>query len=187
MERNSRAPGAQDEDCSTPSESQHDRAHSESEIIETARRMMLATLNTSTSIEALAASVHMSKRHFLRLFKRATGTTPHSWRVGERVRGSQRDLRNRDLSLIEIAHRYGFADHAHYSRVFRRVVGTPPSVWRTTITDNERHEKAANPATGPIQSISGSSQAEQESTKPEGRTGSNVNRVEQEEKDAFQT
>nr|WP_284692631.1 helix-turn-helix transcriptional regulator [Paraburkholderia terrae] len=148
---------------------------------------MLATLDTGTSIEALAASVHMSKRHFLRLFKRVTGTTPHSWRVEERVRGSLRDLQNRDLGLAEIAHRYGFADHAHYSRVFRRVVGTPPSVWRTTVTCNERHEKAANPATGPIHSISGSSQAEQESTKSEGRTGSNVNHIEQEGKGAFQT
>ena len=159
MERDSGTPGAQDKDCGTPSEPQHGRALSESEIVETARHLMLATLGTGTSIEALAASVHMSKRHFLRLFKRVTGTTPHSWRVEERVRGSLRDLQNRDLSLAEIAHRYGFADHAHYSRVFRRVVGTPPSVWRTTVADNERHEKAGNLRTVPIQSISGSSQA----------------------------
>ncbi|WP_410856598.1 AraC family transcriptional regulator [Paraburkholderia sp. SIMBA_054] len=25
----------------------------------------------------------MSRRHFLRVFKRVTGTTPHSWRLGE--------------------------------------------------------------------------------------------------------
>lgn len=187
MERNSRAPTAQDEDCGTLCEPQDGRALSESEIVEAARRMMLATLDTGTTVQALATSVHMSKRHFLRLFKRATGTTPHSWRVGERVRGSQRDLRNRDLSLTEIAHRYGFADHAHFSRVFKRVIGTPPSVWRAKVTDNERHEKAANPATGPIQSISGSSQAEQESTKSEGRTGSYVNHIEQEGKGAFET
>jgi transcriptional regulator GlxA family with amidase domain len=91
---------------------------------------MLATLCTPKAIEAVAASVQMSKRHFLRVFKRATGTTPHSWRLGEKVRRTQRDLLKGPLSLNEIAHAYGFADHAHYSRAFKRVVGTSPSVWR---------------------------------------------------------
>ena len=187
MEKNSRAPSAQDEDCSTLSEPRHDHALSESEIVETARRMMLATLDTGTSIEALAASVYMSKRHFLRLFKRATGTTPHNWRVGERVRGSLSDLRNRDLSLTEIAHRYGFADHAHFSRVFKRVIGTPPGVWRAKFTCNDYSWEGGQSGDRLDPSMSGSSQAEQESTKSDGRTGSNVNHIEQEGKGAFQT
>jgi AraC-like DNA-binding protein len=137
METNSRAP-TQDERCDTLIELRDGRSLSESDVVEAARTLMLATLDTGASIEALAASVHMSKRHFLRLFKRVTGTTPHRWRVKERVRGSQRDLRNRDLSLTEIAHRYGFADHAHYSRVFKRVVGTSPGVWRNRITPNDQ-------------------------------------------------
>jgi transcriptional regulator GlxA family with amidase domain len=53
---------------------------------------MLATLNSNMSIEAIAGSIHMSKKQFLRLLKRATGTTPHSWRLREKVRGSRRDL-----------------------------------------------------------------------------------------------
>ncbi|MEI6001359.1 helix-turn-helix transcriptional regulator [Paraburkholderia bengalensis] len=100
--------------------------------IEAARDLMLATPGYGLSIDAIAVSVHMSKRHFLRLFKRVTGTTPHSWRMEKRVRGSMVDLRNGDLSLTQIAHQYGFADHAHYTRVFKRIVGTPPSVWRVT-------------------------------------------------------
>jgi transcriptional regulator GlxA family with amidase domain len=91
---------------------------------------MLATLSTGKSIEAVAASVQMSKRHFLRVFKRATGTTPHNWRLVEKVRSSQRDLLKGNLSLNEIAHAYGFADQAHYSRVFKRIVGTSPGLWR---------------------------------------------------------
>ena len=112
------------------SDARDTRSSSELDVIETAKALMLATLCTPQPIEALAASVQMSKRHFLRVFKRATGTTPHSWRLGEKVRSSQRDLLKGHLSLNEIAHAYGFADHAHYSRVFKRVVGTSPSVWR---------------------------------------------------------
>ncbi|MGT2477364.1 helix-turn-helix domain-containing protein [Paraburkholderia terrae] len=103
----------------------------EHEAIEAARALMLSTLRYGLSIEAVASSVQMSKRHFLRLFKRATGTTPHNWRLGEKVRCSQLDLLNGDLSLTQIAHRYGFADHAHYTRVFRQIVGTCPSAWRS--------------------------------------------------------
>ncbi|CAG9255295.1 hypothetical protein PCAR4_390098 [Paraburkholderia caribensis] len=171
MERNSRAPTAQDEDCGTLCEPQDGRALSESDVVESARRLMLATLDTGTSVEALAASVHMSKRHFLRLFKRATGTTPHNWRVEERVRGSLSDLRNRDLSLTEIAHRYGFADHAHFSRVFKRVIGTPPGVWRAKVTCNDYSWEGGQSGDRLDPSVSSSSKAEQESTNPEGRTG----------------
>jgi transcriptional regulator GlxA family with amidase domain len=130
MERMSRLPIGQDESCGSRSDARDSRSSSELDVIETAKALMLATLCTPQPIEAVAASVQMSKRHFLRMFKRATGTTPHSWRLGEKVRSSQRDLLKGPLSLNEIAHAYGFADHAHFSRVFKRVVGTSPSVWR---------------------------------------------------------
>lgn len=103
---------------------------SEQDSIEAAKKLMLATLRFGLSIEAVAAAVQMSKGHFQRLFKRATGTTPHNWRLGQKVRVSQTDLLTGDFGLTEIAHRYGFADHAHYTRVFKQVVGTSPRAWR---------------------------------------------------------
>ncbi|MEM5369999.1 helix-turn-helix transcriptional regulator [Paraburkholderia azotifigens] len=130
MERISRLLTGQDERCGSRSEVRDSHSSTELDVIEAARGLMLATLSTGKSIEAVAASVRMSKRHFLRVFKRATGTTPHSWRLVEKVRSSQQDLLKGDLSLSEIAHAYGFADQAHYSRVFKRVVGTSPGVWR---------------------------------------------------------
>jgi transcriptional regulator GlxA family with amidase domain len=130
MERITRLPTGQSESSGSRSEARDSRSSTELDVIETARVLMLATLSTGKSIEAVAASVQMSERHFLRVFKRATGTTPHNWRLVEKVRSSQRDLLKGNLSLNEIAHAYGFADQAHYSRVFKRIVGTSPGVWR---------------------------------------------------------
>ncbi|WP_122984681.1 helix-turn-helix domain-containing protein, partial [Paraburkholderia hospita] len=66
------------------------------------------------------------------LAQRVSATKP-SWRLAEKVRSSQQDLLKGHLSVNEIAHSYGFADHAHYSRAFKRVVGTSPSVWRNRV------------------------------------------------------
>jgi transcriptional regulator GlxA family with amidase domain len=121
MERITRLPTGQSESSGSRSEARDSRSSTELDVIETARVLMLATLSTGKSIEAVAASVQMSKRHFLRVFKRATGTTPHNWRLVEKVRSSQRDLLKGNLSLNEIAHAYGF---------FKRIVGTSPGVWR---------------------------------------------------------
>jgi transcriptional regulator GlxA family with amidase domain len=133
MDRMSRLPIGQDESCGVQSDARDTRSSSVLDVIETAKALMLTTLCTPKPIEAVAASVQMSKRHFLRVFKRATGTTPHSWRLAEKVRSSQQDLLKGHLSVNEIAHSYGFADHAHYSRAFKRVVGTSPSVWRNRV------------------------------------------------------
>jgi len=134
MERITNPLTAQDESCGSMSEAEDSRLARELDAVEAAKDLMLATSCIGTSIEAVAASIRMSKGHFLRVFKRTTGTTPHSWRLGAKVRSSQRDLQKGDLSLTVIAHKYGFADYAHYSRVFKQVIGTSPSVWQAMAT-----------------------------------------------------
>ncbi|MEP9321747.1 helix-turn-helix transcriptional regulator [Paraburkholderia phymatum] len=138
MEHISSLVTAQDANCSSLSDARDSRSSRALDAVEAARELMLATLLIGTSIETVAASVQMSKGHFLRVFKRTTGTTPHSWRLGEKVRSSQRDLQRGNLSLTAIAHRYGFADYAHYSRVFKQVIGTSPSLWRAKATNDAR-------------------------------------------------
>ncbi|TCG06806.1 hypothetical protein BZM27_23880 [Paraburkholderia steynii] len=137
MERAIPLPSKRDESSSALTCAPKGCSSRELAAIEKARGLMLATLGSALSIDIIAASVQMSKGHFSRLFKRATGATPHSWRLEKKVRSSLVDLRNDDLSLTQIAHAYGFADHAHYSRVFKQVVGTPPSVWRITALSGE--------------------------------------------------
>ena len=82
------------------------------------------------TVERMADRAKMSPRTFARRFKEATGTTPHRWLQGERVRASQSLLEKTDLSLDQIAARTGFSDAQLLRLHFKRSVGTSPTAYR---------------------------------------------------------
>lgn len=60
---------------------------------------MTRNISTQLDIDDLASRVRMSKRTFLRSFRRATGTTPYSWMVDRRIRLAQALLTEADLDM----------------------------------------------------------------------------------------
>ena len=83
-----------------------------------------------TSVEQLAARVHMSPRTFARRFQQETGTTPHRWLVGQRVLLAQRLLESTTESVDAIAERCGFGSAAALRHHFGRRLGTTPLAYR---------------------------------------------------------
>lgn len=81
----------------------------------------------------LAQIASLSPWHFARVFKEATGVTPHTYVVRARLQRAQEKLRSGDASLAEIATQTGFCDQSHLARHFRRVFGLSPSAWRRQI------------------------------------------------------
>ena len=81
-------------------------------------------------VERLAAEVHMSQYHFARMFKHATGQSPHLYVVMERVSHAKALLQQTDLPLLEVAEQSGFRTQGHFTGVFRRYTGTTPRVFR---------------------------------------------------------
>lgn len=78
--------------------------------------------------DSLARVVCLSKSHFIRSFKIATGMTPSRYISCRRIAAAQRMMRSGGaLSTIALA--CGMADQSHFSRVFRRIVGVPPRRW----------------------------------------------------------
>ena len=79
----------------------------------------------------LSALAQLSPCHLTRLFKRATGVSPHQFIVRRRIDRARVLLAARELSIRAVGHAVGFRSFSHFSATFRRVTGTTPSVYQT--------------------------------------------------------
>jgi AraC-like DNA-binding protein len=95
-----------------------------------AKEMLGSDLSGGISASDVADACQLSRSHFIRSFKEATGQTPHQWLQGRRVERAVALLRESMLPLAEIASLCGFADQSHFTRVFTRAVGTTPRLCR---------------------------------------------------------
>jgi AraC-like DNA-binding protein len=81
-------------------------------------------------LSELAAAAGLSPFHFLRLFKRETGVTPHRFLVQTRIRRALELLRETARPITHIAFDVGFADLSNFINAFRREVGCSPRHYR---------------------------------------------------------
>lgn len=78
----------------------------------------------------LAKQVDFSPHHFARLFRRATGDSPHQFVLRQRISHAKHLLNTTDLPLAHIAADSGFANQSHLTHIFKRFVGLTPSAYR---------------------------------------------------------
>ncbi|MCP3059113.1 AraC family transcriptional regulator [Myxococcus sp. K38C18041901] len=83
-------------------------------------------------LDELAGVAGLSPFHFLRVFKRETGVTPHRFLTQTRVRRALALLRDTSRPVTDIAFDVGFGDLSNFINTFRREVGAPPARFRTT-------------------------------------------------------
>lgn len=86
-------------------------------------------LDRSIGLAELAKVVNVSRFHFIRLFKRSTGTTPIDFVEQSRIERARVLITETDIPLAEIALMTGFADQSHFTRRFRDRVGCTPAVF----------------------------------------------------------
>jgi len=79
------------------------------------------------TLDKLASTAGMSKFHFVRSFKDATGITPHAYLNNLRIERARRMIFTTNKSIADIATECGFADQAHFTRAYKKIYGTPPS------------------------------------------------------------
>ena len=72
----------------------------------------------------------MSPYHFLRLFSRVLGVTPHQYLVRSRLRHAARLLADDSRPITEVAFEVGFGDLSNFVRTFRRAAGVSPRRFR---------------------------------------------------------
>lgn len=81
----------------------------------------------------LADRANLSRNQFLRVFKKAFGTTPVTYLASRRIQEAQRLLEDTALSISQIAFDTGFSDSNYFSRRFYQLTGTSPRAYRTSL------------------------------------------------------
>lgn len=89
-----------------------------------------ARLADRLTLDDLARAACLSPFHFSRLFRAATGRTPHRFLVEWRIAAAQAMLRERHVALVEVAMDAGFGSQATFTRAFRKITGLTPGQYR---------------------------------------------------------
>jgi len=87
-------------------------------------------LDEEFDLEQLAARAGLSKFHFHRLFKSASGVSPGKYQLNARMKEARRRLRETKQSVVSVALDLGFSSPSHFAQVFRRETGLTPSEYR---------------------------------------------------------
>lgn len=98
-----------------------------------AKEILTANIDGRIPLKEVARECGLSVSHFSRAFRRTIGAPPHGWLMAHRVEAAKAKLRDRRLSLSQVALACGFADQSHLTRVFTSIVGVSPGAWRRAI------------------------------------------------------
>ncbi|NRF68102.1 helix-turn-helix transcriptional regulator [Aquincola sp. S2] len=91
------------------------------------------------NLERIAAEQATSPFHFLRLFNRVLGITPHQHLLRARLRHAARRLAEApEQPITDIAYDVGFADLSNFTRSFRRAAGVSPRAFRQAARGNRK-------------------------------------------------
>ena len=87
-------------------------------------------LAQGVKLAELAHVVGMSPSHFARLFKQATGCTPHQHIMQCRLQTAKWLLTTQQVSIEQISSELGFANPGQFATFFRKQTGVTPSAYR---------------------------------------------------------
>ena len=91
---------------------------------------MDANSHEPIDLERAAREVGLSSFHFLRLFAKVLGVTPHQYLVRSRLRHAARLLADDARSVTDVAFDVGFGDLSNFVRTFHRAAGVSPRSFR---------------------------------------------------------
>lgn len=89
-----------------------------------------AHLDQELSLTTLATLSQTSPSHFARLFKHATGISPHQYVITCRMEHAKQLLAETDMPLSELGLQVGCADQSHFTALFRTHAFLTPKAYR---------------------------------------------------------
>ena len=95
-----------------------------------ARDRLHAELAENVTLDELAHEAGLSRFHFIRVFERLFGMTPHRYQVELRLRRAKELLREPRASVTAVCFDTGFSSLGSFSALFARRFGRSPSAYR---------------------------------------------------------
>lgn len=89
-------------------------------------------LSRDFSLSELAGPVGLSRFHFSRSFRRATGLAPYQFIQTSRVERAKATISGSETSMATISQSVGFSRQAQFPAAFRKLTGLTPSPFRRT-------------------------------------------------------
>jgi AraC family transcriptional regulator len=97
-----------------------------------------ANCSEPIDLETAASVAGLSNFHFLRIFAKAVGVTPHQYLVRCRLRRAAQMLAESNRPISDIALEVGFTDLSNFVRTFGRAAGVSPRRFRQTAYSHKR-------------------------------------------------
>lgn len=102
-----------------------------------AAALMEANIEEPLSLEALSASIGVSRRHIARLFKRHLNLVPARYYLELRLRRARELLLQTRMSITDVSVACGFQSRSHFAKCYRQRYGHPPGSERKAVGDGE--------------------------------------------------
>ncbi len=99
----------------------------------TASRYIKAHYAEQITVDQVAAHVGISRKYLFAIFKRQLGLSPKEYVTGYRIERAKEFLRDRALSVGNIAYSVGYTDPLNFSKIFKQKTGLSPSEYRETV------------------------------------------------------
>lgn len=103
------------------------------EISNEAMRYIEDNYKSDISLDTIASSVHLSKHHFVRIFKETQGISPMKYLLRVRLLAAKDLLGRTELSIGEIATAVGYEHALTFSRVFKNSEDISPTEYRNNV------------------------------------------------------
>ena len=112
--------------------------------LRTIKDLVHARIEGELSLLEMAQAVDLSPAHFLRMFRKSTGESPHQFLLRQRIERAKELLSAPEARVLDVAVACGFKTQQHFARAFRRVSGVSPREYRRERLSSDQTERSHN-------------------------------------------
>jgi transcriptional regulator GlxA family with amidase domain len=100
------------------------------DAIKIAQQYIESHLNEKITVEELAGNAALSRRNFVRRFKKATSNTPLEYIQRVKIEAAKKSLETSVHNINEVMYAVGYSDTKAFRNTFRKITGLTPSEYK---------------------------------------------------------